>query len=208
VLVAVSAATRASEVLRFDYPPAAADAPPRRAEPHALVVRGGRWYLIAWDLDRADWRVFRVDRIVPRSHAGGSFAPREVPGGDPVAWLAGRFRGADGPGTWACTGEVLLDLPMSAVAPYVEDGVVQPVDDRRCRLVLGAWSWAALAARIGRFDADVEVVGPPALREAFGALAERFARAGRVTVGTAPRPIPAARPASSGGSRGPSRSAP
>ncbi|MET0702698.1 MAG: HTH domain-containing protein, partial [Mycobacterium sp.] len=53
VLMTVSAAVRAREVLRFDY--AGADAP-RRVEPQHLVTWGGRWYLVAWDLDRSDWR--------------------------------------------------------------------------------------------------------------------------------------------------------
>ena len=56
------------------------DGPPRRAEPHHLVTRGGRWYLVAWDLDRDDWRTFRVDRITPRVPTGPRFAPRELPG--------------------------------------------------------------------------------------------------------------------------------
>ncbi|WP_367882250.1 helix-turn-helix transcriptional regulator [Rathayibacter oskolensis] len=62
VLVAVTAAVRAREVLRFDYGSAEA---PRRVEPHHLVSREGRWYLVGWDLDRDDWRVFRVDRVAP-----------------------------------------------------------------------------------------------------------------------------------------------
>ena len=45
-------------------------------ETHHLVVRGGRWYLVAWDLDRADWRTFRADRITPKVPTGPRFAPR------------------------------------------------------------------------------------------------------------------------------------
>jgi predicted DNA-binding transcriptional regulator YafY len=206
VLVAVSAATRASEVLRFDYPPAAADAPPRRAEPHALVVRGGRWYLIAWDLDRDDWRTFRVDRIAPRSHTGGRFRPRALPGGDAVAFLEGRFRGNPGAGDWPCRGEVLLARSAEEVAPFVEDGTVEAIAPERCRVVLGSWSWPALAARIGMLEAEVEVIGPAELRSAFAELSRRFADA--VTAGTAPRPTRAGRPASRDGSPGSSRSVP
>ena len=73
-----------------------ARAPPRRVEPHHLVTRRGRWYLVAWDLDRDDWRTFRADRIAPRTPTGPRFAPREVPGGDVGAFVAGRFRGSDG----------------------------------------------------------------------------------------------------------------
>ncbi|WP_329049148.1 transcriptional regulator [Amycolatopsis sp. NBC_01488] len=173
VLSALSAAVHAREVLRFDY---ASGGPPRRAEPHHLVTRGGRWYLVAWDLDRADWRTFRVDRITPRVPTGPRFALRDLPGGDVAAFVADRFAGRDG-GAWLCRGEVILDLPAAAVSAYAGDGVVAELGPDRCRLVLGAWSWAGLAASIGRFDADVDVVGPPELKDAFARLARRYAAA-------------------------------
>ncbi|QWF78900.1 helix-turn-helix transcriptional regulator [Amycolatopsis sp. CA-230715] len=181
VLMALSAAVHAREVLRFDHDPVdgdrGADPPPRRVEPHHLVVRGGRWYLVAWDLDRADWRTFRADRITPRTPTGPRFTPREVPGGEVAAFVTSRFRGADGIGDWPCRGEVILDLPAAEVSRYAGDGLVEELGPARCRLSLGSWSWPGLAAAIGRFDADVEVVGPAELREAFARLAQRFADA-------------------------------
>ncbi|KOG55728.1 transcriptional regulator [Streptomyces griseoflavus] len=183
VLMALSAAVHAREELRFEYAPVSApDAsaihhPVRRVEPHHLVTWGGRWYLVAWDLDRADWRTFRADRIAPRTPTGPRFTPRDLPGGDVAAFVAGRFQGSDGPGGRPCRGEVVLGLPAGDVSPYVHDGVVEELGPSRCRLVTGAWSWAAPAADIGRFDADVEVVGPGELREAFGRLARRYADA-------------------------------
>ncbi|OPG13393.1 YafY family protein [Microbispora sp. GKU 823] len=185
VLMALSAAVHAGEVLRFDYaaasPPGADDdgvlTPPRRVEPHHLVTWGGRWYLVAWDLDREDWRTFRADRITPRSPTGPRFIPRELPGGDVAAFVTGRFRGFDGSGDWPCRGEVILGLPAAAVSRYTRDGVVEELGPDRCRLVLGSWSWVGLAAAVGRFDADIEVVGPAELREAFAHLARRYARA-------------------------------
>ena len=182
VITAVGAAIHAREVLRLDYASPSQDPTEaraaRRVEPHHLVTRGGRWYLVAWDLDRDDWRTLRVDRVRPRSPGGARFTPREVPGGDVTAYLDARFRGADGPGSdWPCRGEVLLDAPAAAVAPFAHDGTVEAVGPQRCRLVLGAWSWVGLAATIARFDVEVEVVGPPALADAFDRLAQRFARA-------------------------------
>jgi hypothetical protein len=161
----------AREVLRFDYGDEV-----RRAQPHHLVTRGGRWYLVAWDLDRADWRTFRADRLTPRIPAGPRFAPREVPGGDVAAFVAARFRGSASPGEWPCRGEVILELPAADVSPFAMDGVVEELGPDRCRLVLGSWSWTGLAAAIGRFDADFEVVGPAELTEAFARLARRYER--------------------------------
>lgn len=179
VLVAVSAAVHAREVLRFDYTARGrepADGPPRRVEPHHLVTWGGRWYVVAWDLERDDWRTFRVDRLAPKIPNGPRFTPREVPGGDVGAFVAARFRGS-GPHDWPCRGEVILDLPAAVVSPYSRDGMVEELGPDRCRLVAGSWSWAGLAAALGRFDADIDVVGPSELRDAFARLSRRYAAA-------------------------------
>ncbi|MER7076559.1 helix-turn-helix transcriptional regulator [Saccharopolyspora kobensis] len=173
VLLALGAAVRAREILRFDY----ASGEPRRVEPHHLVTWARRWYLVAWDLERDDWRTFRADRITPRIPTGPRFTPREVPGGDVAAFVINRFKGADGTGTWPCRGEVILDLPAAAVSRFTRDGVVEELGPNRCRLVLGSWSWPGLAATITRFDADIEVIGPPELKEAFARLARRCTKA-------------------------------
>ena len=175
VLVALSSAVRAREVLRFGY--GTTDAAPRRCEPHALVTRGGRWYLVGWDLDRADWRTYRVDRISPRTPTGPRFAPRALPGGDVAAFVSARFKGSAGADAWPCSGVVELDLPAAEVAPFALDGLVEEIDDGRCRLSLGAWSWVGLAATIGRFDTGIRDIGPPQLAEAFATLSARYAAA-------------------------------
>lgn len=193
VLHAVAAAVRAHEMLRFDYAPGGSrerdrsgpggdpvltqPEPPRRAEPHELVARHGRWYLLAWDLEREDWRTFRLDRMAPRTPTGPRFAPRGIPGGDAAAFVVARFKGSDDVDVWPCRGEVVLGLPAAAVAPFVADGTVRPDGPDRCLVSLGAWSWTGLAASVARFDATIEVVGPPELADAFRVLAERCAAA-------------------------------
>ncbi|MEV4292488.1 WYL domain-containing protein [Nonomuraea bangladeshensis] len=181
LLMTISAAVHAREILRFDYAPGGEDdGPPRRVEPHHLLTWRGRWYLLAWDLNRNDWRTFRADRITPKVPTGPRFTPREPPAGDVATFIAARFRGSDpatGTADWPCQGEVILHLPAADVAPYLHDGIVEELGPGRCRLVLGSWSWHGLAAGLGRFDADIEVVGPPELRNAFERLARRYARA-------------------------------
>ncbi|MGY1721258.1 helix-turn-helix transcriptional regulator [Blastococcus sp. SYSU DS0552] len=185
VLVALTAAIRAREIVRFDYAAAGGGAgggseevvPPRRAEPHHLVTRNGRWYLVAFDLDRADWRTYRCDRITPRIPTGPRFTPRVLPGGDLAAFVNGTFQGsASGVDTWPCTGTVELGLPAARVAPFAHDGLVESLGTDRCRLTLGAWSWVGIAAAVARYDTDVLAVSPPALAEAFRTLSARFAR--------------------------------
>src|SRR3982751_5729408 len=87
VLTTIALACRGEERLRFEYAPRSSPSAARHVEPHRLVPLGRRWYLIAWDLDRADWRSFRVDRLSEPSATGARFRPREIPGSDPVAWI-------------------------------------------------------------------------------------------------------------------------
>lgn len=190
VLVALSDSVRAHDVLRFEYatgrPPAdTAPVPLRRVEPHHLVTVHRRWYLVAWDLEHADWRIFRADRITPHSPTGPRFAPRPIPGGNVAEYVSARFTGLEpgstesdstAPGnSWPCTGKVVLHRPASGVLPFAGDAVVEDLGDDRCSVEAGSWSWIALAAWLGRFDTDIEVIGPPQLADAFAALATRYA---------------------------------
>ncbi|RJQ80347.1 WYL domain-containing protein [Pseudonocardiaceae bacterium YIM PH 21723] len=178
VLLTLSAAIRAGEELRFDY-----DSPgsgPRRVQPHHLVSRNGRWYLVGWSPEREAWRTYRVDRMTPRIPNGPRFLPREVPGGDVAVFLSAQFKGSEGADTWPCRGEVILDLPATDVAPFAGDDVVEDLGDGRTRLTTGSWSWAALAASLARFDTEIEVITPPELRTAFADLSRRAGRSAQL----------------------------
>ncbi|WZH38212.1 MAG: WYL domain-containing protein [Microbacterium enclense] len=178
VLLTLAQAVRDRVTLRFDHlPRGEGDAKPRRIEPHHLVTSHGRWYLLGWDLDRDDWRLFAAERILPRVPRGAPFVPRVVPGGDVDAFVSARFKGSDA-NEWPCQGTVLLHAPADRVRPFAGDGTVTVVDDDRCTLEAGSWSWGALAASFGRFEVAMEVVGPTELAEAFTVQAERFTRAG------------------------------
>ena len=168
VIEAVSAAVRQHQTLRFDY----ADAP-RRAQPHAIVARSGRWYLIAWDLDRDDWRIFRLDRLAPHSPAGASFTPRPLPT-DARSFVDARFKGSEHENRWPCVGEFVIDLPLREVATWIGDGDVEERADASCRITVGSWSWMGLLALVTRFDAPFTIVGPEGLVEASRALAARL----------------------------------
>jgi predicted DNA-binding transcriptional regulator YafY len=186
-LIAIGAAVRAREVLRFDYaaPQWTASGatvepkpwqPPRRTEPHHLVTWGGRWYLIAWDLERDDWRTFRVDRMTPRTPTGPRFSTRDLPGGDVAAYVDAAFRGSG----WPCRGEFVLHAPAADIAAWVHrQAVVEELGPDRCRVLAGSWSWDRLAAWVGMFDVQLEIVGPPELKDAAAHLAARYAAAAR-----------------------------
>lgn len=176
VLEAASAAVRDRQALRFDYGPDR-DRPARRTEPHAVVAREGRWYLLAWDLEADDWRTFRLDRMRPRIPTGPSFTPRPLPAADAQTYLAARAKGSTSEDRWPCVGEVLIALPARDIAPWVGDGELEELADGSCRVTIGSWSWTGVLASVARFDAAFTVIGPPALREAAEILAQRFAAA-------------------------------
>ncbi|WP_433608284.1 helix-turn-helix transcriptional regulator [Dactylosporangium sp. CA-139114] len=179
-LLAIGAAVRAREVLRFDYEGRREliegpddQRPPRRTEPHHLVTWGGRWYLIGWDLDRADWRTYRVDRMTPRTPNGPRFQPRELPAADVTDFVAQRFERQD---LSPCRGTAILHVTAAAANEWVRgQALVEDVGPDRCRVTAGSWSWTGLAAWFSMFGTDFELVGPPELIEAGAALAGRFA---------------------------------
>jgi biotin operon repressor len=178
-LIEVSGVVRAREMLRFDYASVGSDDPDaepirKQVEPHHVVFHDGRWYLLAWEPDTAEWRTFRLDRMTPRLPSGPRFTPRPVPGGDVHAFIAGRFKGTSPGYTWPCTGTVTLNLPARRVTPFAPVGTVQSLDDDHCRLTLGSWSWIALAAAYARFDASISDVTPPELTAAFTRLGDRL----------------------------------
>ena len=175
VIGAIESAISDREEVRFDY--GGAEGPVRVTEPHHLLWRSGRWYLLAFTPDRDGWRVYRVDRMRLKTHRGRPFTPREVPGGDPVRYLEGRFRGGDDSGGWPCRGEIVVEASREELEPYVVDGTLSDAGGGRARVGLGSWSWGALAAECLRFDRPIADAHPAALRDALAEAARRAAAA-------------------------------
>ncbi|MCB1284986.1 MAG: WYL domain-containing protein [Microthrixaceae bacterium] len=172
VLEAVSRAVGAHRAMRFDY--GNSEGPPRSVEPHGLVARNARWYLVAWDLDRADWRTFRLDRMTPRINAGPPFTPRAIPAGDPAAFVAARAKGSNETDRWPCVGTFEIDLPPRELTNWVHDGRIDEIGPDRSLVTTGSWSWAGLLAGIARFDAPFRIISPAELVTAARGLAERL----------------------------------
>jgi predicted DNA-binding transcriptional regulator YafY len=176
-LTAIAAACRDRECVRFDYKGRDGAESRRDVEPHALVNRGRRWYLVAWDRRREDWRTFRVDRVERPATTGVRFAARTLPADGAAAYveqsIAGAFSRFEARVTVHAAAEDL-----AARHPYLA-GALTPVDARRCEYRPSDESLEWLALRIAMLGVDVDVHEPPELLSEVRALARRLNRATR-----------------------------
>ncbi|MFJ5230455.1 helix-turn-helix transcriptional regulator [Kitasatospora sp. NPDC088391] len=173
VLTAVALACRDTERLRFRYVARSSGPAERHTEPHHLVRVGRRWYLVAYDLDRQDWRIFRLDRLAAPVPTGARFLPRTLPAADPAEFVRAGLSGQSGPHRV----EVLVDAPAGTVRRRLGRwSTVEEVDEGHCRLLMtsDALEWPAMA--VGTLEADFTVVAPPELATLLAAWGERFTR--------------------------------
>ena len=146
----------------------------RVAQPHGLVHTGARWYLVAWDLDRADWRTFRVDRIEGKATAGSPFLPRDIPGGNAAALVSRALSSA----THDVRTRILLHAPRSRIvdkAPALADFVSER-SPRRCVLETSGHSLDTLVIHVAALGVDFQVLEPPELVKHFRVVAGRLTR--------------------------------
>jgi predicted DNA-binding transcriptional regulator YafY len=175
VLTELAHACRDSERLRFEYRDHNGSATRRTAEPHRLVCTERRWYLVAWDVDRSDWRTFRVDRIVPKPPHGPRFVPREPPAEDLAAYVSQGVSTA----AYAARAVIRLYAPAAEAARIVgpSDGVVEPESATTCLLHTGAASLDVLVIHVVLMGLEFEVLEPPALDDRIRAVRDRLSRA-------------------------------
>ncbi|MGW4325003.1 helix-turn-helix transcriptional regulator [Nocardia sp. NPDC004573] len=181
VFRAVATAIERTEILRFDYSDRHAKTSCRRVEPHRMVHSSGRWYLVGYDLDRQDWRSYRVDRIDPKTPTGPGFATRELPGPDPVTFVTrGRMAAL-----WSYTARVTVHASADTVAARIPTGIwtVEPIDAHSSALEAGAQSPQLLAAYLAAMDLDfhLDVEQAPELAAAVTRIAARYEAATRRT---------------------------
>ena len=174
-LTAIASACRFRERIRFWYASHDGTRSDREAEPYQLVNWGRRWYLVAFDIRRANWRTFRADRIALRAPGGGRFAPRPLPADDLASYVS---QGVTVAG-WRFRARVTVSAPATAVAerigPYA--GTVTAIDETTCVLYTGADSLFTVAAYLGLLGFDFRVESPPELADEVRALAARYLRA-------------------------------
>lgn len=178
VLTVTALACRDGERLAFAYTAADGARSDRTVDPYRLVPLGSHWYLVAWDADRGDWRVFRLDRLTDPRGTGRPFAPRPLPADDVAAYVRERVSG--GAERWRV--EAVVDAPAADVRRRATWWL--SVDDEpggRCRVRLDVDDllWAATA--LGLVGVPFTVVHPPELAATLTEVADRFVSASRRT---------------------------
>ena len=174
-LTVIAAACRDHDRLRFGYRSHHGTATRRTVEPHRLVHTGRRWYLLAWDLERVDWRTFRVDRVDPDLSVGLRFAARDLSDDDVAAHVARGVTTA----AYQYAAEVRLHASAEWVAERVWPtvAVVEPIDERTCLVRTGAESLDVLTLLVAQIGAEFDILEPPELAVHVRALADRLVRA-------------------------------
>lgn len=174
LLTTIAQACRDGIRLEFDYAARDGARTDRRVEPHRLVLLGRRWYLVAWDMLRSDWRSFRLDRLTGPRVTGSPFLARVLPADDAAAFVRAGIR--------SVPAELDVEVVVHAGAETVQTRIgrwatVEALDDERCRLRIAtdAPEWVLMA--LGRVGAEFTIVGPPEMVDHARAWNDRLRRA-------------------------------
>ncbi len=171
----LAAACADNRSVRFGYRDHGGATTERAVEPHRVVHVDRRWYLVAWDTAKSDWRTFRVDRIAQPIAVGGAFRPREGPGGDLATFVTRAVSAAP----YAHRVRAVLRAPIEAMRARISpsEGLLEPLGKSACRLSLGTNSLTTTALWLARLDVDFEIEEPGTLRACARRLGDRLTRA-------------------------------
>ncbi|WP_329121413.1 helix-turn-helix transcriptional regulator [Streptomyces sp. NBC_01465] len=178
-LTVLAGTATGQERLRFGYRSGDGTETKRLVEPYRLVSTGRRWYLVAYDIDREDWRTFRVDRVSEPFATGARFAPRELPVGSAAEYLRRSLSRAGRQEQETLVLDITFEAPADFVAARLPQGLTPEVlGERRCRLrAEAADSLEWLAVRLALVDAEFTVHEPPQLVDHLAELGARLSRA-------------------------------
>ncbi|REH38105.1 putative DNA-binding transcriptional regulator YafY [Kutzneria buriramensis] len=174
-LAAIAMAVSNHERLRFRYQAADGSGTSRLVEPQRLVSTKRKWYLVAWDNERSDWRIFRVDRMRDSQLTGARFTPRELPAKDAAAYVASKLFERAPTYRAVATLHAPLDEIRRRMGGAKAD--LEVVDEHSCRLRTRADSLEWIGFRLAMLGCDFEVHEPPELAEYLRGLGRRVIRA-------------------------------
>ncbi len=176
LLLALARATRDGVRCGFGYEAHDGASSRRTVEPYRLVVTGRRWYLMAYDLDRDDWRTFRLDRMRELAPSTWRFRRREHP--DPVAFVQRAV--VSSPYRFTARVRVHADAGTVTARVTPRSASVEPLGASTCLLVAGGDSLYGLAVHLAWLGHDLEILEPPELREVMAELGARMLAASRM----------------------------
>jgi len=173
VLMTLVRACRDEVEADFDYP-SGSEVLRRRVEPYRLVASDRRWYLFSYDLDRDDWRSFRVDRMSEVAARTWHFRPREAP--DAATFVQEGVASR----VYPHQARFLVHAPAETVRAQIpaSAAVVQPRGSEGCEVISGAGSLDFALMHVLLLGHDFEVLDPPELRSRCRVLADRLLSAG------------------------------
>jgi len=175
LLSGIAGACRDCECIRFKYQDRVGSPSMRLVEPHRLVHTGYRWYLVAWDLGRKDWRTFRVDRIEGKPKSSTRFKARKPPEGDFAKFVSKSLSQVPYP----VRARITLRAPLESLAKRIPPsaGVLESLDANSCLLQTGSYSVEGIAMHLSWLGVDFQVHEPPELIQHLRKLADRFTAA-------------------------------
>jgi len=171
ILDAVSAACRDHVRLSFDYVAADGTASSRYVEPCQLVALDTRWYLVAHDVDRAEWRTFRIDRMAQPTPARNTFVPRQPPADDLSEYVRLGMR------EMQATHRVIVEIDLAGEAVRDDYGSWVDVTDlgpSRCRIEMDTDSFLWPTHLIANLRAPFTVVSPQEFQAHLQSLAQHL----------------------------------
>lgn len=174
-LTTLARASRDSERVRFVHRSGTGEETDRHVEPHHVVPLDRRWYLVAWDLDRDDWRTFRLDRIEDVRSTIQPFTPRPLLAEDPAAHIRQSIATLRS----VHRVELVVETPIEAVEPHLGSwGSAEGIDAEITRIEMNIpdLAWAVLMLAI--LDAEIRSVDPPEFVSFLQSLGNRFLAAG------------------------------
>lgn len=185
VLTELAHLCRDCERLRFEYRDHDGSPTRRTVEPHRLVCTEHRWYLVAWDVDRDDWRTFRVDRITPSPPHGPCFTPRTPPAEDLAAYVS---KGVS-THAYAAQAVVRLLVPLEEAAARISPsvGTLEASGEDSCVLRTGAANLDVMVIHVMLTGFEFEVLEPAGLTGAIRTVRDRLSRALERTAEPTPR---------------------
>ncbi len=176
VLMTLARACRDTVRVRFSYQAHDGATSTRTVEPVRLVATGRRWYLMAWDIDRDDWRTFRLDRMRDTCATTWRFRPREHP--DPAAYVQRAVVASP----YRYVARVRVHAPTVRVRDLVPPQVGSVTDDPSqgwSLLTIGADDLDWLAVHLARLGHEVDILEPAELREAAARMSAALAAMAR-----------------------------